>query len=387
MRSRLSCLLGTGFLVLACAVCNAGGPATIELQTARETFRGKSLTHDKSVCWLVDGTGELKEVKLKDVTSFKKLPDPFRPDTVVEVRDRLTREAPPGTEVAARGKYVVLGPKGQAAHYARLLDGVYSEFWSHFSRRQFPLQQPEFPLIVLVFPSHAQFVAYARAEGTAIPSGLKGYYHRSSNRIALFADAPLETASLNASEAASIAAVAHAPPGDILGSVEGSLRDTLIHEATHQLAYNTGLHARMGDHPRWVSEGLAMLFEEDSRLVVRGSRDPADRVNRSRYVWFMNYRQQRRPNKSLEQFLSSDDLFSRAGLDAYSEAWALSFYLIETRRSDYAKYLQTVAARDPLLPYPPEERLADFRTAFGKDIAYFEGQYLLFLDRISAKIK
>ncbi|MCA9056049.1 MAG: DUF1570 domain-containing protein [Planctomycetaceae bacterium] len=383
--------LGSVFAaILLCLVADdghAGGPATIELQTGRETFRGKSVAHNKSVCWLVDGTGELNEVKLDDVTAFKKLPEQFRPDTVVEIRDQLTREAPPGTEVAARGKYVVLGPKGQAANYARLLDGVYSEFWSHFSRRQFQLQQPEFPLIVLVFPSRAQFVAYARAERTPIQSGLKGYYHRSSNRIALYADSPLESASLDADDAASVVSAPIGHRGDVLGSVEGSLRDTLIHEATHQLAYNTGLHSRMGDHPRWVSEGLAMLFEEDSRRDDRGSNDPADRANRSRYIWFMNYRQQRRPAKSLEQFLSADDLFSRAGLDAYSEAWALSFYLIETRRADYAKYLQSVAARDPLLPYTPEERLADFRAAFGKDISYFEGQYLLFLERMSAKIR
>jgi hypothetical protein len=141
----------------------------------------------------------------------------------------------------------------------------------------------------------------------------------------------------------------------------------------------------MGDGPRWVSEGLAMLFEEDSRRDDSGTRDPSERVHRARYVWYMNYRQARRPKYALEDFLRSDGSFEQAGLDAYSEAWALSFYLIETRRADYSRYLQLVARRDPLVPYSAEERLADFRECFGQDMAHFEGQYLLFIDRLKVQ--
>ncbi len=365
-------------LVAIAAALEAGPPSVVRLETPGGTFHGKSLQHNPHVCWLAEKDGRLHNIRLRDVTHFHNERTPFRPESVTEARDRLRRQTPPGMEVAALGRYVVVGPTGQTAAYARLLEAVYADYWSFFSRRQFALQQPEFPLIVYVFPTQELFAEYARAEGTPVAPGLKGYYHRRSNRIALFAPSP------PSSPASATPGQKH-PDAPILGAVDGDLRTTLIHEATHQLAYNTGLHSRMGDGPRWISEGLAMLFEEDSRRDDSGSRDPSGRVHRSRYVWFMNYRRNRRPQQSLERFLSSDDTFTTAGLDAYSEAWALSFYLIETRRADYARYLQKVAARDPLVPYIAEDRLADFQSCFGKDLAYFEGQYLLFIDRLKVQ--
>lgn len=365
-------------LLLLATSAWAGSASVVAVTTRSAELRGKSLTHDQHRCWLVAADGRLHDVRMQDVTAVSNTGQPFQAETVTQARDRLRRECPKGMEVVAGGKYVVLGPTGQTAAYLRLLEGVYADYWSFFSRRQFKLTQPEFPLVVIIFPTQEQFAAYARDEDTPISSNLKGYYHRRSNRIALFAEGAAPT------RAVSQSLVPGGRP-EVLASVEGDLRTTLIHEATHQLAYNTGLHSRMGDGPRWVSEGLAMLFEEDSRRDDTGARDASERVHRSRYVWFMNYRQNRRPEPALEAFLSSDELFDEAPLDAYSEAWALSFYLIETRRADYARYLQTVAARDPLQFYTTADRLADFRSCFGKDVAYFDGQYLLFVDRLKVQ--
>ena len=36
---------------------------------------------------------------------------------------------------------------------------------------------------------------------------------------------------------------------------------TVVHEATHQMAFNCGLHARLAPVPVWVSEGIATYFE------------------------------------------------------------------------------------------------------------------------------
>ena len=36
---------------------------------------------------------------------------------------------------------------------------------------------------------------------------------------------------------------------------------TILHEACHQIAFNTGLQTRLGDYPLWVSEGIATFFE------------------------------------------------------------------------------------------------------------------------------
>jgi hypothetical protein len=36
---------------------------------------------------------------------------------------------------------------------------------------------------------------------------------------------------------------------------------TIIHEATHQTAFNVGVHRRFAAEPRWLVEGLATMFK------------------------------------------------------------------------------------------------------------------------------
>ena len=126
------------------------------------------------------------------------------------------------------------------------------------------------------------------------------------------------------------------------GTIQDGLRDTMIHEATHQVAFNTGLHSRIGDNPHWVVEGLATVFEAPGvrQRNTTGKRSPMSRINRGRFVRFQNYSQRRREAKSLESFIAGDKLYRRSKLDFYSQAWALSFYLLETRSSQYAGYLK-----------------------------------------------
>ena len=86
--------------------------------------------------------------------------------------------------------------------------------------------------------------------------------------------------------------------------------------------------------------------------------------------------------RSLESFLASDDAFKTDVLDAYSEAWAFSFFLIETRPRPYAEYLRTMAARDPLLVYSAEQRVADFKQTVSKELPLLESEFLRFIGQI-----
>lgn len=384
-------LLAFAALLFAAATAATAASRAVELRTHSSVWQGRSLAHDQETCWLLDATGELHEIKLAEVTAHRLLEAPFRPETVVEARDRLRREAPRGMEVAAQGRYVVCAPAGQAAAYAALLDEVYNSFWRHFSRRNFGLQPPEFPLTATIFDTREQFVEYAQRDYPLVPANLRGYYHRRTNRIALYAESPATASRLPAEAPTAGSGPPPAGQGSLAllpalhASIDAGARDTLIHEATHQLAFNLGLHSRLAETPRWITEGVAMLLEEDARRDDTGGRPPAERLNRPRYIWFRNYLKQRRPAKSLVPLLERDEPLNTSPLDFYSEAWALSFYLAETRPYEYVRYLRRVAAREPLTPYPPEERLADFQAAFGRDLDHFEGQYLLFLQRIDWK--
>src|SRR5690606_16707416 len=90
------------------------------------------------------------------------------------------------------------------------------------------------------------------------------------------------------------------------------------------------------------------------------------KLNESRLRNYRDYLS-RKPADSLQVMLSEDGRFHAANtaLDAYAEAWALTYYLIRTRREDYTAYLATIAAKPALGKDDPQTRLAEFETAFG----------------------
>lgn len=361
-------------------VLSAGPPGVIELTMPEGTFSGRSLGHDDAVCWLMQMDGMIRRIDRNRITSLGRGTGTFRPMSTIDMRDRLQREYSRRLEVAVNGPFVVAAPRGAASEIASLLSEVQTSFSGYFSRRNFPLEKTAFPLVVIVFPNRQEFEEYARAEKTPVSSTLRGYYHRLTNRVATYLDENAATGGRSNVSGSAVSVERPLRPSGRQGGL--SLRDTLVHEATHQLAFNMGLHPRLGETPTWVVEGLAMLFEEDSRRDDASSRNPNDRVNRSRLMQFTSYRQERRPKTALREFVSGEAVFRTSALDAYSESWALSFYLIETRSWEYSKYLRTLAGRDPLRPYPEEERRADFEAAFGKDWNWLEGQYLMWMAKL-----
>ncbi len=166
------------------------------------------------------------------------------------------------------------------------------------------------------------------------------------------------------------------------GKIDGNLRDTIVHEGTHQVAFNTGLHVRFGANPTWIVEGLATVFESPGirNRSLRGS--AKDRINHERFGWFQNFSKKRRKQKSLEEFIINDDMFKQATLDAYSQAWALTFFLVETRPRKFARLLKKIAARDPLKVYTGKERLNDFKNVFGDRLVLLEAEFLRFIKRV-----
>lgn len=374
-------------LMFWCALIALGRAAdaakpTLELVVGETSHVGRCVARDDRMCWLQSSDGRLTQLSLQDVTSFRKVSPSFRSITVVEAREQLARELGRRFEVAAAGQYVVAAPQGKARAYADLLDGVHRSFTTFFSRRSFGLTQPEFPLMAVVYPDEAAFAEYCRADGTRYAPGLKGYYNPETNRIVLFDDGTTVAAGEPRPDEDSSGTDSLTGAGEAdrtFATIQADLRDTLIHEATHQLAFNTGLHPRLGENPRWVVEGLAMIFEQEMG-GASGRYTQAARINGERYEWFM---QRARPRMTaVQEFVQNDRPFSSSVLDAYSEAWALTFYLSERRSADFAAYLQRIRARDSLSAYPAEERLADFQKSFGDDVAWLQVQWLRYMDEL-----
>jgi hypothetical protein len=234
------------------------------------------------------------------------------------------------------------------------------------------------PLIALVFDTQASYEGYARSELGDAASSIVGYYSLRTNRVTmhdLTGTRGLQGAGQRLTSSAQINRLLMQPGAERMVA-------TIIHEATHQLAYNCGLHTRYADIPLWISEGLAVYFETPDLQSSQGWRNIGG-VHRSRLVQFRRYLSKRPPD-SLSTLITDDNRFRQTttALDAYAEAWALNYYLIRSRTEAYVKYLQKLAEQPPLVYATPEERLAAFAEAFGDDLDALDEEFLRSMRRV-----
>lgn len=357
----MNCLrvaLAWGIVLIQASVCLSREPiALLEVKVGKDCLKGRIAAHDEQTCWLLERDGRLASFRTEAVTDFHEIDTRFRPYSSLDFRDRLQAEFGRSYEVKTTAHYVVVARRETANHYAALFERIYRQFHTYFTTRGFRMDEPEFPMVAVVLPDQKTFVDYCLTEGTRPKPGLVGFYLPASNRVALY-DRTAE------------------------GQTEDDVDGTVIHEGTHQVAFNTGVHSRIGQSPQWLVEGLATLFEADGIRTREVSAEVRDRTNPERLQWFREFRQQRRQPDSLEEFVANDELFKKSTLDAYSQAWALTFYLAESRPVEFAKYLKSVSTRNPLAAYDSDSRVKDFRDHFGRDLALIEAGMLRFFDRL-----
>lgn len=393
-------------VLISCALWGASACAQeasraphVEILLENQTLHGEIVAHTKSYFWLQLDDGRLSQYRHADVKSFRPMAQPMTPQNVTQLRDQLRREFQGKMEVAATGQTIVVASTANVRKYSEVVDDVTRSFQLYFGPRGFEVSQPRFPLVTLVFPDVKSFGEYAEKERTSLMPGLRGYYLTTSNRVALF-----EKGDIRGPAQSPTRRTADASPGTAFWSngrggcpfpfypweaervreglvepvdaIEADLMGTLVHEATHQLAFNLGLHSRMGQNPRWVVEGLATVFESPQVRRPEGMRNLSQRLNVERLKWFQQFEKTRRKPRSLEEFVRDDRLFMSAPLDAYSQAWALTFFLSETRSSRFASYLKKMRERSVWDEYNPSTRVADFKAAIASDLVMLDAEFL-----------
>ncbi len=330
---------------------------TMELDLGGQKIEGTPLASSSAGVELLGRDGRLWTVPAQAARSLKQTSSSFQSYPASVLKTRLQAELGKGFHVVSTGHYLVAYPEKVRANWPARFEELYRSFALYFSVRGFHLHEPEFPLIAIVWPDQRSFTrAYAADRGSA-PAGLLGYYSPISNRIMLY-DMGNGRASDEAWEQTSA---------------------TIIHEATHQTAFNTGIHRRFADTPRWVVEGLGMMFEAPGVWNSRAHTRREDRINHDRLDYFRERLAPRHKPELLESMIGSDRLFSSDTLAAYAEAWALSFYLVETQPRKYSQYLTVTAERPIGQAYVPAKRLADFTAVFGSNFRLLEAQFLRFM--------
>ncbi len=357
------CLLAAAVALGCCpqAVVAAGLPeAMIELSLHGQKVEGAPLGWNSREVHLLGRDGRLWTFDPNEARDFTKTGSEFRAYSPSEFRATLLRELGSGYEVSGTSHYMVAHPRGQSDQWAERFEDLYRSFVQYFSVRGCEPAAPPFPLVGIVCQDRADFARRAAAQnGDSVPNGVVGYYNVESNRITLY-DMGGQADSRNWRQNAAV----------------------LIHEATHQTAFNTGIHSRYCPPPLWLAEGLAMLFEAPGVCDPRSHTQPGDRVNRDRLRAFRQMLAPRHRPELLASLAASDDLFRMNPAAAYAESWAMTFFLVETEPAKYAQYLRQTASRPPFQKYTAAERTADFTAVFGADWRMLEARFLRFMAEV-----
>lgn len=302
--------------------------------------------------------------------------EPFRPLSRDEIARAVRAELPDGFEALHTANYVICYNTSRA--YAQwcgaLFERLNRAFMNFWTRRGLDLRDSELPLVAIVFADKQSYERYARAELGDAASLVIGYYSLKTNRMAMYdltgsAGGPssrLNTAQINAMLSQ--------------GSAEQTVA-TVIHEATHQVAFNSGLQTRYADIPLWLSEGIAVYFETPDLKTDKGWRTVGG-VNRGRMQALQAYLP-KRPADSLQTLVSSDERLRdpQQALSAYAEAWALTYFLIRQKPKQYAEYLKKLSSKRPLIWDKPDVRLDEFVQAFG-DLSALDQEFIRTMSRL-----
>lgn len=297
---------------------------------------------------------------------------PFQPFSSKELGEHLVAEMGHGFEIFRTEHYVICTNAGEpyAKWCGNLLDRLLTGFLIHWRGKPLSLEKPSDPLPVIVFASAKEFAQFAAKDAGAATAQSKGYYSVRTNRIVLY---DLTADSEPAKTPADVTRKVAASPFNVA---------TVVHEATHQIAFNSGMHTRYADNPVWVTEGMAMYFETPDLRNRTGWRT-IGQLNRSRLREFKNTLAKRDSPGSLVSLIGNDARLTTAetARDAYAEAWALTYFLIKKHRKQYEDYLHALAQKKPLRWNDPQERLAEFRAVFGEDLGKLDQEFLRYFAR------
>lgn len=330
---------------------------TIKVPYQNGNYVGKPLAWDGNDMMLLRRDGKINILPVTSESDFVTVSNDFQPDSAEAIRERLQREFGSKYQVSITRNFVVVHPPGDYQVWALPFEKLYNRFQIYFNSRHFQLEAPEFPMVAVVLRTRNEFDKFLTAYHF-YDQRILGYYSPKSNRIITYDQSD-------------------GNPRDQSWFFNA---DTIIHEATHQTAFNTGIHSRFAPVPRWVSEGLAMLFEAPGVNNSMHHTKLADRINQSRLAELrLLYRQDKVAGK-IAELITSDDLFRTDPSASYAVSWGLTFYLSEKMPTKYQQFLKADGARKDFAGYSDSERANDFADVFGSKLSDIEANMKRFIE-------
>jgi hypothetical protein len=328
---------------------------------------------------VLDECGVLTAIEPIDFIKMESTQQKLAPVTSKEMGERVLPRMPPGSKFVTSEHFVVCYNTSEA--YARwnidLFERLYKGFHRYWKSKGFELHKPRFPLVAMVFETKADYVRYASQEFKGSENTF-GYYHQGTNRLASYDLTGIEGI---------------IPPGmkvtkdllvnQILSRPEAERTvATIVHEACHQIAFNSGLQKRLGSNPLWLSEGIATYFESPD-LSSKGGWGGIGKINQHNYKNLGSYIPIRAAD-SLTLLLTDDNRLRNGDTmtNSYAEAWGLTHFLLQTKSKDMVKYLQLIHETDYGVQASAKDRLELFRSCFGDDLAKIDRDFVRHLQRL-----
>lgn len=336
------------------------------------TVTGRALVEAADGGLLVLGQdARLWSVEKPNLSSRKASEQDFMPLSPEELGKVLQAEIGGKSDLVYTKHYVICSRAGKpyAQWCGALFERLYGAFHNYWKQRGLELGEPEFPLPALIFANEKQFAEFATKDAGPDTASAKGYFSIPTNRMVIY--------DLTASDGKKDGDIA-----DRLAATPFNVA-TVVHEATHQIAFNSGMHTRYADNPLWLTEGMAMYFETPD-LSSKSGWKTVGAVNDLRFNQFAEYSSRGRPADSLKTLIESDARFTDPKLmrDAYCEAWALCYFLIKTRKDDFSSYLVRIAQKPELEFDEPAARLKDFQEVFGKDLKKIDADFVKYMGKV-----
>ena len=326
----------------------------------------------ESAVLLEEQNGKQHQVPARQIESRTDTGQLFVPFTSEELAADLLLQVPSGFESFETEHYVLCS--NSASEYVefcgRLLEAVFDQYFRFMAEQGIVVRQPERRLPIIVFTSAAEFQTYASKQHPEITfADTPGYFSVRDNQTLL----------LDLTGDRSIGSVA---------SIRKRLAEkplqvaTVVHEAVHQLAYNSGLQVRMADNPLWLSEGLAMYFETTSlRSSLLWNRPGL--VNPRHQPAFIRLLDGHKISGGMNSLIESDSAFLNPAEipAAYAKAWALTHYLLRNEKAGMQTYFRKLSQRKPMAGMTAEERILEFREVFGKSPDEMEQKLVSYVRR------
>lgn len=330
---------------------------TVATATGTEQIDGRQIAVSVDGTVLIeDRASRLRMLKPATIRQQQPKGQPWEPFSDLEFAQLLLAETGEEFTVTQTEHYLIVANSNEdyAEFCGKLLEKVYSEFTKLMEQLDVPVQFSNQLLPVLIFASTPEFQSHAERMHPEVSfDDTPGFYSVRENQVLLHdltRDRRLKTSA----------------------AIRRKLADqplqvaTLVHEAVHQLAFNSGIQVRLADNPVWFSEGLALCFEQTTpRTALLWTRP--NLVNARHHPEFVRLAGNATAFVPFEELIQQDRLFQQSETAAavYAESWALTTWLIRERPKQMAAWISRLRQLKPLQPLTSAERTALFTETIG----------------------